>query len=194
MRGRRCRRLRARRTRGPNRLIPLTEANTAAGNASRKSGPHPGSIRPSVPKMLYVRRSATGSLMRSERRSPKTSRAIFARAKRPIAALSQRISCEKFSVNAAFDAAHAANSCAMALDEFAKSCAYRCPTKRRRIRRRSLRIEPVLRLRSHIVAKAAAALPFNRPCDWSCMSATEQGPSYLTKPDYLGTSRTAGRT
>jgi hypothetical protein len=51
----------------------------------------------------------------------------------------------------------------------------------------------VLPLRSHIVAKAAAALPFNRPCDWSCMSVTEQGPSYLTKPDNLGTSRIADR-
>jgi hypothetical protein len=52
----------------------------------------------------------------------------------------------------------------------------------------------VLRLRSHIVAKAAAALPFIRPCDWSCMGAMPRNPRYLTKPDYLGTSSIAGNT
>ena len=85
------------------------------------------------------------------------------------------------------------NSLSTALDGFVNLCAYRCPTKRRRTRRRSLRTEPVLRSRSHIVAKAAAALPFIRSCDWSRMSVTEQGPSYLTKPDNLGTCRIAGR-
>jgi hypothetical protein len=49
-------------------------------------------------------------------------------------------------------------------------------------------------LRSHIVAKAAAALPFNRPCDWSRMSAMECGPRTLMAPDYLGTSGNAGNT
>ena len=43
-------------------------------------------------------------------------------------------------------------------------------------------------------AKAAAAQPFIRPCDWSCMCATGRGPRYLTKPDYLGTSSIAGNT
>jgi hypothetical protein len=45
----------------------------------------------------------------------------------------------------------------------------------------------MLSLRSHIVAKAAAAQPFIRQCDWSRMSVTAQGPSYLTKPENLGT-------
>jgi hypothetical protein len=49
-------------------------------------------------------------------------------------------------------------------------------------------------LRSHIVAKAAAAQPFIRSCDWSSMSVTKQGPSYLTlRPENLGTSRIAAR-
>jgi hypothetical protein len=52
----------------------------------------------------------------------------------------------------------------------------------------------VLRLRSHIVAKAAAALPFNRPCDWSRMSAMECSPRILTNPEYLGTGGIAGNT
>jgi hypothetical protein len=110
-----------------------------------------------------------------------------------IAVSLKRISSEKKFVNAAGGGALVANSLSMALDEFANLCAYRCPTKRRRTRRRSLRTETVLRLRSHIVAKAAAALPFIRPCDWSRMSVTEQGPRYLTKPENLGTSRIAGR-
>jgi hypothetical protein len=46
----------------------------------------------------------------------------------------------------------------------------------------------MLSLRSHIVAKAAAAQPFIRPCDWSRMSVTKQGLSYLTlRPENLGT-------
>ena len=110
-----------------------------------------------------------------------------------IAVSLKRISSEKKFVNAAGGGALVANSLSIALDEFANLCAYRCPTKRRQTRRRSLRTETVLRLRSHIVAKAAAALPFIRPCDWSRMSVTEQGPRYLTKPENLGTSRIAGR-
>jgi hypothetical protein len=47
-------------------------------------------------------------------------------------------------------------------------------------------------LRSHIVAKAAAALPFIRSCDWLRMSVTKQGPSYLT-PENLGTAGMAAR-
>ena len=38
----------------------------------------------------------------------------------------------------------------------------------------------MLRLRSHIVAKAAIERPFTRSSDWSCMSVTKQGPNYLT--------------
>jgi hypothetical protein len=48
----------------------------------------------------------------------------------------------------------------------------------------------MLSLRSHIVAKAAAALPFIRPCDWSRMCVAKQGPSYLA-PENLGTTGTA---
>jgi hypothetical protein len=48
-------------------------------------------------------------------------------------------------------------------------------------------------LRSHIVAKAAAALPFIRPCDWSRMSVTKQGPDYLTRSDNLGTTGIVAR-
>jgi hypothetical protein len=44
----------------------------------------------------------------------------------------------------------------------------------------------MLSLRSHIVAKAAAALPFIRPCDWSRMCVSKQGPSYLASEN-LGT-------
>gem|GEM_PF-3544063 len=51
----------------------------------------------------------------------------------------------------------------------------------------------MLSLRSHIVAKAAAALPFNRPCDWSCLSPTKQGPSYPTRRESLGIMRIANR-
>jgi hypothetical protein len=48
-------------------------------------------------------------------------------------------------------------------------------------------------LRSHIVAKAAAALPFIRSCDWSRMSVTKQGPGYLTRSENLGTIGIAAR-
>jgi hypothetical protein len=49
-------------------------------------------------------------------------------------------------------------------------------------------------LRSHIVAKAAAALPFIRSRDWSCTSMTKQGPSYpMLMPENLGTIRTIAR-
>ena len=51
----------------------------------------------------------------------------------------------------------------------------------------------MLSMRSHIVAKAASALPYNRPCDWSRLSMAKQGPSYLEQPDSLGTIRIAGR-
>jgi hypothetical protein len=105
----------------------------------------------------------------------------------------EHISCEKLSLTLPAAERSLQNSLSTALDGFANLCAYRCPTKRRKTRRRSLRTETVLRLRSHIVAKAAAALPFIRPCDWSRMSVTEQGPSYLTKSENLGTSRIAGR-
>jgi hypothetical protein len=37
----------------------------------------------------------------------------------------------------------------------------------------------MLSLRSHIVAKAAIERLFIRSNDWSCMSATKQGPNYL---------------
>ena len=110
-----------------------------------------------------------------------------------IAVSVERISSGKISLTLSAAGRSLQNSFSIALDGFANLCAYRCPTKRRRTRRRSLRTETVLRLRSHIVAKAAAALPFIRPCDWSCMSVTEQGPSYLTKSENLGTSRIAGR-
>jgi len=99
-----------------------------------------------------------------------------------IAVSLKRISSEKESLALSAAERSSQNSLSTALDGFANLCAYRCPTKRRQTRRRSLRTETVLRLRSHIVAKAAAALPFIRPCDWSCMCVTEQGPSYLTKP------------
>jgi hypothetical protein len=105
----------------------------------------------------------------------------------------KRISSEKKSLALSAAERSSQNSLSTALDGFANLCAYRCPTKRRQTRWRSLRTEAVLRSRSHIVAKAAAALPFIRPCDWSCMSVTEQGPSYLTKSENLGTSRIAGR-
>jgi hypothetical protein len=48
-------------------------------------------------------------------------------------------------------------------------------------------------MRSHIVAKAAAALPFIRSREWSCMSMTEQGPFYPNGLDKLGTTRIAAR-
>jgi hypothetical protein len=50
------------------------------------------------------------------------------------------------------------------------------------------RTETMSSSRSHIVAKAAAALPFNRLCDWSGMRATKQGPGYPAQPEYLGTA------
>jgi hypothetical protein len=40
----------------------------------------------------------------------------------------------------------------------------------------------MLSLRSHIVAKAALERPFIWSSDRSCMSATKQGPNYLTQP------------
>jgi hypothetical protein len=51
----------------------------------------------------------------------------------------------------------------------------------------------MLSLRSHTAAKAAAALPFIRPCDWSRMSVTMQGPGYLTRSENLGTAGIAAR-
>ena len=48
----------------------------------------------------------------------------------------------------------------------------------------------MLSLRSHIVAKAAAALPFIRLCDWSRMCVAKLGPNYLA-PENLGTTGTA---
>jgi hypothetical protein len=60
------------------------------------------------------------------------------------------------------------------------------------IRRRS-KDHTMSSLRSHIVAKAAAALPFIRPCDWSRMSVTKQGPGYLTRSENLGTTGIAAR-
>jgi hypothetical protein len=41
-------------------------------------------------------------------------------------------------------------------------------------------------MRSHTAAKAAAALPFIRPCDWSRMSVTMQGPGYPFGREDLG--------
>jgi hypothetical protein len=55
------------------------------------------------------------------------------------------------------------------------------------------RTETMSSLRSHIVAKAAAALPFIRPCDWSRMSVTKQGPGYLTRSENLGSTGIAAR-
>jgi hypothetical protein len=55
------------------------------------------------------------------------------------------------------------------------------------------RTETMSSLRSHIVAKAAAALPFIRPCDWSRMSVTKQGPGYLTRSENLGTTGITAR-
>ena len=108
--------------------------------------------------------------------------------------LSERINSERKFVNAVVGEASVANSCSLALDGSANLGAYRCPTTRRRNSPAHVRTKPVLRSRSHIVAKGAAALPFNRPCDWSCMCTMERGPRYLTKPDYLGTIRMAGNT
>jgi hypothetical protein len=48
-------------------------------------------------------------------------------------------------------------------------------------------------MRSHIVAKAAAVLPFNRPCVWSRLPMTKQGPGYPTGRENLGTTRIATR-
>jgi hypothetical protein len=154
-------------------------------------------VRPLFPFELLPRRTIARGRKLARRASleivgPRSSRCRQRSIDR-IAVSLKRISSEKKFVNAAGGGALVANSLSMALDEFANLCAYRCPTKRRRTRRRSLRTETVLRLRSHIVAKAAAALPFIRPCDWSRMSVTEQGPRYLTKPENLGTSRIAGR-
>jgi hypothetical protein len=51
----------------------------------------------------------------------------------------------------------------------------------------------MLSMRSHIVAKAAAALPFIRPCDWSRISLTGQGPRYQTGLENLKSTRIAAR-
>jgi hypothetical protein len=48
-------------------------------------------------------------------------------------------------------------------------------------------------MRSHIVAKAAAALPFIRSREWSCMSMTEQGPGNPTGLENLGSTEMAAR-
>jgi hypothetical protein len=55
------------------------------------------------------------------------------------------------------------------------------------------RTETMSSLRSHIVAKAAAALPLIRPCDWSRLSVTKQGPDYLMRSENLGTTGIAAR-
>jgi hypothetical protein len=55
------------------------------------------------------------------------------------------------------------------------------------------RTEAMSSLRSHIVAKAAAALPFIRSCDWPRMSVAKQGPGYLTRSESLGTTGIAAR-
>jgi hypothetical protein len=80
-----------------------------------------------------------------------------------------------------------------ALDGFANLCAYD--------RRQNFppefagaqRTETMSSLRSHTVAKAAAALPFIRPCDWSRMSVTKHGPGYLTGSENLGPTSIAAR-
>jgi hypothetical protein len=48
-------------------------------------------------------------------------------------------------------------------------------------------------MRSHIVAKAAAALPFIRSCDWSRLPMTKQGPGYPTALENLGSIGIAAR-
>jgi hypothetical protein len=79
------------------------------------------------------------------------------------------------------------------LDECKNFCAYSRPIEAADNTSALLRTETMLSLRSHIVAKAAAALPFNRPCDWSCLSLTKQGPSYPTRRESLGIMRIADR-
>jgi len=79
------------------------------------------------------------------------------------------------------------------LDELLNFCAYRCPIETVDTSSALLRTKAMLSLRSHIVAKAATALPFNRPCDWSRLSMTKQGPGYLERPESLGTTGIAGR-
>jgi hypothetical protein len=80
------------------------------------------------------------------------------------------------------------------LDGLANICAYTVPSKAPAELFGALRTEAMSSLRSHIVAKAASAQPFIRPCDWSRMSVTKQGPSDLTlRPENLGTSRIAAR-
>jgi hypothetical protein len=48
------------------------------------------------------------------------------------------------------------------------------------------RTETMSSMRSHTVAKAAAALPFIRSCDWSRMSVTMQGSGYPNILEDLG--------
>jgi hypothetical protein len=48
----------------------------------------------------------------------------------------------------------------------------------------------MLSLRSHIAAKAAAALPFIRPCDWSRMCVAKPGSNYLAS-EHFGMTGTA---
>jgi hypothetical protein len=48
-------------------------------------------------------------------------------------------------------------------------------------------------MRSHIVAKAAAALPFIRSCDWSRLPVTKQGTGYPTGLENLGSTGIAAR-
>jgi hypothetical protein len=48
------------------------------------------------------------------------------------------------------------------------------------------RTETMSSMRSHTVAKASAALPFIRSCDWSRMSVTMQGPGYPSNLEGLG--------
>jgi hypothetical protein len=48
-------------------------------------------------------------------------------------------------------------------------------------------------MRSHIVAKAAAALPFIRSCVWSCLPMTKQGPGYPNGLENLGSTGIAAR-
>jgi len=78
------------------------------------------------------------------------------------------------------------------LDALVNICAYERPPTISAEFFGALRTETMSSLRSHIVAKAAAALPFIRPCDWSRMSVTKQGPSYLA-PENLGTIRAIAR-
>jgi len=50
----------------------------------------------------------------------------------------------------------------------------------------------MLSSRSHIAAKAAIALPFNRPGDWTRMNLAAQGPDYLASAERRGTRTLLG--